>query len=179
MVTEEKETYLILVDEEDHEVAISPKLDAHIHGQLHRAVSVLVFNTNGEMLLQRRADSKYHSAGLWTNAACSHPAPGESALKAAARRLHEEMGLGCTLRPLFNFIYKASFDNGLIEHEYDHVYYGYTDIKPIPNPDEVSDYKYMALSDIEVNLTDNPDAYTVWFHILFNKLINEYKDGLK
>src|SRR5215468_430433 len=113
---------VILVNELDEEIGTMEKLSAHEQGVLHRAISVFIFNEKGEMLLQQRASRKYHSGGLWTNACCSHPHPGEATHAAALRRLKEEMGFETSLKKAFDFVYKTSFDNGLTEHEFDHVF---------------------------------------------------------
>jgi len=164
---------VILVDSKDQEIGVLEKLKAHQTGALHRAFSVLIFNSKGEILLQKRADSKYHSGGLWTNACCSHPIPGESTQDAAERRLSEEMGI--TLRPDFayKFIYKAMLDNDLTEHEYDHVFLGYFDGEPILNCQEASDWKYMNMNELKADVAKHPDHYTVWFKIILDNL-DEY-----
>jgi isopentenyl-diphosphate delta-isomerase len=134
---------VILVDTHDKPIGQMEKMEAHMRGELHRALSVLVFNTAGEILLQQRAFSKYHTPGLWSNTACSHPRPGEVSLEAATRRLAEEMGFTTSLNESFDFIYKAHFDNGLIEHEFDHVFFGIYDGVPDINPEEANDYKWV------------------------------------
>ena len=133
---------VILVDEKDKEIGLEEKIKAHKEGKLHRAFSVFVFNQKGEMLLQRRALTKYHSGGLWTNTCCSHPRKGEDVDKAASRRLKEEMGFSCGLKEVFSFIYKTGFDNGLMEHEFDHVFVGAYESEPKINPEEVAEYKW-------------------------------------
>lgn len=167
---------VILVDENDHIVGTMEKIDAHRSGKLHRAISVFVFNAKGELLLQQRAHNKYHSGGKWSNTCCSHPRPGEQTKDAAQRRLSEEMGLSCELEPAFNFIYNAELDNGLSEHEYDHVYIGTTSVEPQPNKLEVAAYKYLSLEDIESDLTRAPEKYTIWFRICFERVIKYYKE---
>ncbi|RYD79563.1 MAG: isopentenyl-diphosphate Delta-isomerase [Sphingobacteriales bacterium] len=161
---------VILVNEHDEEIGTMEKMEAHQKAVLHRAFSVFIFNSRGEMLLQQRAGHKYHSAGLWTNACCSHPAPGEATIDAANRRLIEELGFTTPLNKLFSFTYKSQFDNGLTEHEYDHVYSGTYDGKIRPNPDEVKDYCFKKLEDIEESLASHPARFTSWFHIAFPKL---------
>ncbi len=156
---------VILVDEQDNEVGVMEKMQAHVEGRLHRAVSVFLFNAKNEMLLQQRAFSKYHSGGLWSNTCCSHPAPGEKVADAAVRRLGEEMGMNCPLQISFTFIYKAHLDHGLTEFEYDHVFTGITDQQPIPNPDEVTAWKYMSRERLLADMLLNPQDYTEWFKI--------------
>lgn len=159
--------FIALVDKEDNEIGSIEKMEAHRLGLLHRAFSVFVKNTKGEILLQQRALDKYHSGGLWTNTCCSHPRINESVLDAAKRRLPEEMGLTCDLHQLYSFIYRAELDNDLIEHELDHVLLGYSDTEPTPNPEEVMNYKYLSPDLILLELKENPASYTVWFKIIF------------
>lgn len=161
---------VILVNESDAPVGIMEKMEAHRKPVLHRAFSVFIFNSKGEMLLQKRAGHKYHSAGLWTNACCSHPRPGEEIGVAASRRLEEEMGFSTRLEKTFDFIYKASFGNGLHEYEFDHVFIGKYDEMIKPDPDEVSDYCYMNMEAIHTSLQVNPEKYTAWFGIAFPKI---------
>jgi isopentenyl-diphosphate delta-isomerase len=166
------EERVILVDVNDHETGTSEKLRAHQTGQLHRALSVFIFNSKKEMLLQRRADSKYHSGGLWTNACCSHPRPGENTADAAKRRLAEEMGMNCNdLKFLFTFIYEAKLNNELTEHELDHVFLGVTDATPEPDPAEVSDFIYVDINHIKKDLMEHPDNYTFWFKVIFDRVV--------
>lgn len=160
----------MLVDENDTEIGVMEKLRAHQEAKLHRAISVVVFNTDGEMLLQRRAGHKYHSPLLWTNACCTHPAPDEPVSDAGVRRLKEEMGLSCSLTYAFNFIYKAELGNGLTEYEFDHVFYGFTNDVPSINEDEVCAFKYISMSDLKNDLNEYPDHYTVWFKLIFDKI---------
>src|SRR5688500_15285207 len=150
------------------------KMAAHQQGLLHRAFSVFIFNSKGEMLLQQRALNKYHSGGLWTNACCSHPLPGEEIMTAAKRRLKEEMGFTTTLEKIFDFTYKASFRNGLTEYEFDHVFAGYYDEKPDPDPEEVNSYVFKSMNEIRRELKKNPADYTAWFHIAF-PLVEKWK----
>jgi isopentenyl-diphosphate delta-isomerase len=161
---------VILVNEKDEAIGIMEKMEAHEKGLLHRAFSVFIFNSKGEMLLQRRALNKYHSAGLWTNTCCSHPRPGEDTRSAAQRRLHEEMGLYVELDFMTVFTYKTPFDNGLTEYEIDHVYIGKTDADPNINPDEVDSYCWKLTSDIKEELTAQPGKFTSWFKIAMEKL---------
>ena len=169
------EDHVILVDESDNQIGTMEKLEAHLNGALHRAFSVFIFNHRQELLLQQRALEKYHSAGLWTNTCCSHPKPGESLIDAANRRLQEEMGMQTELVYGFPFTYEAAFSNDLIEHEYDHVFFGQSDKLPQPNSEEVAAYKYVSLSTLEQELNDNPEQYSAWLKICFNKMV-EYKE---
>ena len=161
---------LILVDEQDNPIGTCEKMEAHRQGLLHRAFSVFIFDAQGRMLLQQRALSKYHSGGLWTNACCSHPFPKEDNLAAASRRLQEELGFTTSLRKVFDFYYKAEFDNGLTEHEFDHVFVGQYEGALEVNPQEVMDYCFLSLDEIENQLTTRPDRYTEWFKIAFPRL---------
>lgn len=161
---------VILVDENDNELGAMEKLQAHQEALLHRAFSIFIFNTKGEMLLQRRALSKYHSPGLWTNTCCSHPRPNESTIDAAQRRLQEEMGFACELKHQFYFMYKAVLDQGLTEHELDHVFFGNYDGVININPTEVLEYKFMNIDLIKTDIGQNPYNYTVWFKIIFDRI---------
>lgn len=165
------EELLILVDEQDNEVGVMDKLSAHQKGVLHRAFSVFVFNERGELLLQQRADEKYHSAGLWSNTCCSHPYKGELIKTAINRRLREEMGMLCETDFAFSFIYQANLENGLSEHEFDHVYFGTTDLKPIIEQTEVKDWKYISLKDLAADIDANPQNYTAWLKICLPTVI--------
>lgn len=164
---------VILVDEKNNEIGVAEKMDAHRKGVLHRAISVFILNSNNELLLQRRAVSKYHSGGLWTNTCCSHPRPGETALEAANRRLIEEMGMSCELKEIYQFQYRAELDNELTEHELDHVFVGYSDDSPILNPEEADAYRYERLEKITAHIEDAPTDYTEWFKITIDKFISE------
>jgi len=168
---------IVLVDETDTEVGLMGKMEVHTKGLLHRAFSVFIFNSKNEMLLQRRAISKYHSGGLWTNACCSHPYPGETVHDAAKRRLNEEMGFNTELKYAFNFTYMASLDKGLIENEYDHVFIGRYDGAVQLNMNEVGDYCYRSIEEIKLELSAHPLKYTAWFHIAF-PLLEEYLSKL-
>jgi len=161
---------VILVNQKDEPVGTMEKLEAHQKGILHRAFSIFIFNSKGEMLLQKRALRKYHSPGLWSNACCSHPYPGEEVKPGALRRLQEEMGFTSTLEKAFDFIYKFSFENGLTEHEFDHVFVGTFDGEIKANPEEVADYTYRSMEEIKQDLTQKPDRYTAWFCIAFPKV---------
>ncbi|EGD33240.1 MULTISPECIES: isopentenyl-diphosphate Delta-isomerase [unclassified Capnocytophaga] len=161
--------YVILVDDADRPIGLMEKMEAHEKGLLHRAFSVFVFNSKKEILLQQRAFSKYHSPGLWTNTCCSHPREGETNIQAGERRLWEEMGLRIPLKELFSFIYKADFDNGLTEHEYDYVLVGCSDDIPVVNPKEVASWKWLPLEAIKEGIAQSPQQYTAWFKIIFDK----------
>jgi len=163
---------VILVDEHDNALGVLGKLEAHLTGRLHRAISVFIFNSQGELLLQQRAAGKYHSAGLWSNTCCSHPRAGESSLAAARRRLQEEMGLDCPLTFRYSFIYKAELDHGLTEHEYDHVFFGASDAVPIPDPAEVGAYRYISLDRLNMYIEQQPEHYTEWFKLCIAKFNN-------
>jgi isopentenyl-diphosphate delta-isomerase len=163
---------VVLVDENDVSTGTMEKMEAHEKAILHRAFSVFIFNSKGDMLLQQRALDKYHSAGLWTNSCCSHPRPGEDTLAAATRRLKEEMGFETPLKKVFDFIYMAPFENGLTEHEFDHVFIGYYDGNIEPNKKEVNNYTYWPMKRIEDELHEAPELFTAWFHIAFPKLMN-------
>ena len=171
-MSEEK---VILVDKNDNQVGLMPKLEAHEKGILHRAFSVFIFNSKYELLLQKRASSKYHSGGLWTNTCCSHPREGEDILDAANRRLDEEMGIKTSLRKVYDFIYKAELDNQLTEHEFDHVFYGVFDNDPILNKDEAEDFKWVDMETLNNDIIKNEDNYTVWFKIAFEYFYNYLK----
>lgn len=157
--------YLILVDEKDRQWGKLEKMLVHELGLLHRAFSVFIFNSKGELLLQQRADHKYHSAGLWTNTCCSHPSYGEDLQDAVERRMEEEMGMQCKTNFAFSFTYRAEFVNGLVEHEFDHVFFGVSDKLPTPNAEEVKSWKYMDLETLERSVQENPELYTEWMKI--------------
>ncbi len=161
---------VVLVDKDDKPIGLMEKLEAHQKGFLHRAFSVLLFNDQKELLLQQRAFDKYHCGGLWTNTCCSHPYPEEDVKDAALRRLKEEMGIECELEKSFEFIYKAKFDNGLTENEYDHVFIGTFSGKPVINKDEVADWKYLSMAALEQDIADNPGYYTPWFKIIIDTM---------
>lgn len=171
------EDYVILVDENDNQIGLMPKMEAHEKAVLHRAFSVFVFNKKGDLMIQQRAASKYHSPLLWTNTCCSHQKAGETNIEAGKRRLFEEMGFTTELEEVFSFIYKAPFDNGLTEHELDYVLIGYFDDKPTINKEEVVDYKWMNLEDVKADIQKNPQNYTAWFQIIFNKSYEKLKDA--
>ena len=163
--------YVVLVDELDNKVGLMEKMEAHINPTLHRAFSIFIFNSKNEMLLQQRALSKYHTPGLWTNTCCSHPRDGESLHDATKRRLQEEMGMQCELKEAFSFIYKADVMQGLVEHELDHVFIGTSDDLPIINKDEVESFRYDTVENIKADIERNPQNYTAWFKIAFDKLL--------
>mgnify|MGYP000312167831 FL=1 len=169
------EEQVILVDKNDNQLGLMPKMEAHEKAVLHRAFSVFIFNKKGELMLQQRAAHKYHSPLLWTNTCCSHPLPGETIVEAANRRLVEEMGMKASLSPLFSFIYRAELENNLVEHELDHVLIGFTDEQPKVNPDEVCDYKWISMHEIEDDIEKNESHYTAWF----KKIILEYKSAFE
>ncbi|WP_089894614.1 isopentenyl-diphosphate Delta-isomerase [Kriegella aquimaris] len=164
-----EEEQVILVNEQDQQIGTMPKMEAHEKALLHRAFSVFIMNEKGETMLQQRATGKYHSPLLWTNTCCSHQREGESNLEAGKRRLIEEMGFSVELKELFSFIYKAPFDNGLTEHELDHVMMGSFDGNPKINPDEVADWKWMKPEEIKKSIATDPQQYTAWFKIIFEK----------
>ena len=161
---------VILVDEHDVQTGTMEKMEVHQKALLHRAFSIFIFNDKGEMLLHKRAEKKYHSGGLWTNACCSHPQPGEETLAAAQMRLQQEMGFNTELKKAFDFIYKAPFDNGLTEHEFDHVFIGTYDGDIVPNAAEVSDYCFKRVAEIKNLIHSQPQKYTEWFKIAFPKM---------
>jgi len=163
------EEKVILVNEKDEQIGLMPKMEAHEKAVLHRAFSVFVLNEKGELMLQQRAAHKYHSAMLWTNTCCSHQRDGESNLEAGKRRLLEEMGFVCELNEVFSFIYKAPFDNGLTEHELDHVLVGEYKESPQINKEEVNAFKWMTLEAIKIDIELQPKIYTEWFKIIFEK----------
>lgn len=160
---------VILVNEKDEQIGVMEKIEAHEKALLHRAFSVFVYNDKNEVMLQKRAEGKYHSPGLWTNTCCSHQHEGESNIEAGKRRLQEEMGFQTDLRDSISFIYKAPFDNGLTEHEFDHILIGKFNGEPDLNPEEVAEWKWMGLEDLKGDLRENPSKYTAWFKIIFDK----------
>ena len=166
------EEFVVLVDQDDQKLGLMEKQQAHVAGLLHRAFSVFVFNSNGELMIQQRAASKYHSPTLWTNTCCSHPRDNETYEQAAHRRLQEEMGFDCDLEFKFSFIYKAHLDNNLTEHELDHVFIGTFDEEPQLNPDEVMAYRWVDLMDLKKDIEKNPQNYTAWFKIIFENYVS-------
>lgn len=167
-----EEELVILVNENDEQIGLMPKMEAHEKALLHRAFSVFVFNDKNELMLQQRALHKYHSPGLWTNTCCSHQRAGETNIEAGKRRLQEEMGFVTDLTETTSFIYKAPFDNGLTEHEYDHILVGRYHDTPNINTDEVADWKWMSLNAVKEDIKLNPEIYTAWFKIIFDKFYN-------
>jgi len=170
-----KSEYLILVDENDRQYGKLEKLKVHQLGLLHRAFSVFIFNSKLELLLQQRSDNKYHSGGLWSNTCCSHPRFGEKTDAAVNRRLYEEMGITLSPEFVFSFIYKTKFENGLTEHEYDHVFFGISDDIPKPDKTEVKNWKYIDLKFLQKDLRMNSHQYTEWLKICFDKVFPEYE----
>lgn len=164
-----KEENVILVNEQDQQIGLMPKLEAHEKAVLHRAFSVFVLNDKNELLLQQRAHHKYHSPLLWTNTCCSHQREHESNIQAGTRRLEEEMGFVTEITELFHFIYKAPFDNGLTEHELDHVMIGRYNGIPKINKEEVEDWKWMSIEDVKKDMQSHPEIYTIWFRIIFDE----------
>jgi isopentenyl-diphosphate delta-isomerase len=171
-----KEEEVILVNELDEPIGLMPKLEAHQKAVLHRAFSVFVLNDQNEIMLQQRAHHKYHSPLLWTNTCCSHQRNGETNIEAGSRRLFEEMGFQTDLKELFHFIYKAPFDNGLTEHELDHVMIGYYNGSPNINHEEVEDWKWMKIEDVKTDMVVNASIYTVWFKIIFDEFYHYLED---
>ncbi|TRX15910.1 isopentenyl-diphosphate Delta-isomerase [Flavobacterium franklandianum] len=174
-----EEENVILVNQNDEQIGLMPKMEAHEKAVLHRAFSVFVLNDKNEIMLQQRASQKYHSPLLWTNTCCSHQRDGETNIQAGSRRLFEEMGFETGLKELFHFIYKAPFDNGLTEHELDHVMIGYYNGDPKINPDEVEGWKWMSIEDVAKDIQLHPEIFTVWFKIIFDEFyhfLEEHKN---
>jgi isopentenyl-diphosphate delta-isomerase len=168
---------VILVDKDDCEIGLMEKMEAHKQSVLHRAFSVFLFNPQGKMLLQQRALTKYHSAGLWTNTCCSHPRPGETLENAVSRRLIEEMGITTKVFKAFDFIYQAELPDNLNEYEFDHVFIGNYDADVRPNHLEVANFVYQSIEEVEANLESHPEKYTVWFKIAFPKVVAWYQSN--
>jgi isopentenyl-diphosphate delta-isomerase len=165
--------YVVLVDEQDNAIGTMEKQQAHVEGVLHRAFSIFIFNSDKKLLLQKRASSKYHCGGMWTNTCCSHPRETENTLDAANRRLQEEMGMQCELKPIFSFVYKAEFENGLTEHEFDHVFFGQSDQTPELNLEEVEDFRYIGLEELQTEIKEARQNFTPWFLIALDR-VTEY-----
>jgi isopentenyl-diphosphate delta-isomerase len=170
-----REELVILVNENDEQIGLMPKIEAHEKAVLHRAFSVFVFNDKNQLMLQQRAANKYHSPLLWTNTCCSHQRDGELNIEAGVRRLNEEMGFVCDLEEKTSFIYKAPFDNGLTEHELDHIMVGYYNNDPKINREEVESFKYMTVEEVKDDMVLKPEIYTEWFKIIFEKFYNFIK----
>jgi isopentenyl-diphosphate delta-isomerase len=168
---------VILVDKEDCEIGVMEKMEAHRQAVLHRAFSVFLFNPQGKILLQQRALSKYHSAGLWTNTCCSHPRPGETLENAVSRRLMEEMGIATKVSKAFDFIYQVKLPDNLNEYEFDHVFIGNYDADVCPNHLEVANFVYQSIEEVEANLQSHPEKYSVWFKIAFPKVVEWYQSN--
>ena len=166
---------VVLVNEQDQQIGLMEKIEAHEKGLLHRAFSVFILNDANELLLQKRALSKYHSPGLWTNTCCSHPKDNENIINAGNRRLKEEMGFQTELKPFLSFVYKVKFENGLTEHEFDHVLIGKYNDEPLINFAEVYDWKWVDLESLSLDIINNSENYTVWFKIIFKKYHNKIK----
>lgn len=170
---------IICVDNTDTEVGYIEKMDAHIKGILHRALSIFIFNDKKELLLQKRYSGKYHSPNLWTNTCCTHPNKNENIVSAAKRRLQEEMGFSCDLKEVFSFIYYIEFDNGLIEHEFDHVFFGIYSGEVNTNPLEVEECKWISLDKLKLDLKSNPEKYTFWFRYMFDNHLKDIEENLE
>jgi len=164
------EENVILVDDNDEIVGVGEKLETHLKGNLHRAFSIFIFNQHGEVLLQKRASTKYHSGNLWSNTCCGHPRPSETTREAANRRLKEEMGINCELKEAFSFIYRVELDKGLFEHEYDYVFVGNFNGTPLPDPSEVSDWVWVDLDTLKKSIDANPSDYTYWLLISIDRI---------
>jgi len=162
--------YVVLVDEQDNPIGTMEKQQAHVEGVLHRAFSIFIFNSDKKLLLQKRASSKYHCGGMWTNTCCSHPRETENTIDAAHRRLQEEMGMHCELKPIFSFVYKAEFENGLTEHEFDHVFFGESNQTPTLNLEEVEDFRYVGMEELQIEINENPAHFTPWFLIALDRV---------
>lgn len=172
------EEKVILVDAYDNPIGLMNKLEAHEKALLHRAFSVFILNDKKELMLQQRAHHKYHSPLLWTNTCCSHQRENETNIQAGTRRLREEMGFEVELKEMFHFIYKAPFDNGLTEHELDHVMIGYYNDVPQINKEEVESWKWMKIEDVKNDMIVNPDKYTVWFKIIFEEFYHHFDENI-
>jgi isopentenyl-diphosphate delta-isomerase len=168
---------LILVNENDEPIGVEEKIAAHLNGVLHRAFSLFIFNSSGQLLLQKRTSTKYHSQGLWSNTCCGHPRPGESIEQAGRRRLQEEMGFDCEVQKIFAFVYRVQLNDGFSEHEYDHVLVGRFDGDPTPNREEVDDWKWVDLSVLRNDLQAHPNNYTYWLRLSLDKLCRSVKSS--
>ena len=163
---------VILVDDKDQEIGQEDKKIAHQKGKKHRAFSIIIFNSKGEMLIQKRAANKYHSGGLWSNTCCSHPRPGFPTLDEAQLRLNEEMGFTCAIKEIFHFSYETRFNSNMFENEIDHVFLGKYNGEVKINLEETSEYKWMSLNKLKEDMTNNPEHYTFWFKLIINKYAN-------
>ena len=166
--------HVILVDLNNKEVGTMEKMEAHERGLLHRAFSIFIFNSNGQMLLHERAHDKYHCGGMWTNAICSHPRPGENQSQALRRKMKQEMGFCADVEKAFDFTYRAELKNGLVEYEYDQIFFGVYEGKLVPNPDEVNDFRYVSVSQIRKEIEENTVRFTPWFKLLFEPICQYY-----
>ena len=166
---------LILVNENDEPVGVEEKITAHLNGVLHRAFSLFIFDSSGQLLLQKRTSTKYHSQGLWSNTCCGHPRPGETIEQASRRRLQEEMGFDCAVHKVFEFVYRVQLDDGFSEHEYDHVFVGRFDGPPTPNHDEVDDWKWVDLATLQHDIQTHPEHYTYWLRLSLDRLCRSVK----
>jgi isopentenyl-diphosphate delta-isomerase len=175
---EETTENVILTDTQDRETGTMEKMLAHRQGLLHRAFSVFIFNSKGQLLLQQRALEKYHSGGVWTNTCCGHPRHGEVTTAAANRRLGEEMGMDCKLQHQFSFIYRAELDSDLTEHEFDHVFFGTTDALPELNKDEVMACRYITMNELAKQLKEQPQLFSAWLNICFERVSEHYAQFL-
>lgn len=162
---------VILVDEHDREIGEAEKIEAHQNAWLHRAFSIFIFNTQGSLLLQRRASGKYHSGSLWTNTCCSHPQPGSTLFQEAHRKLQLEMGFDCDIHEVFTFTYRVELENGLSEHEIDHVFVGVHDGDPVPNPEEVEDWRWAGQDELKADLLAHPERYSYWMKLVFDRVL--------
>jgi len=167
--------FILTVDENDNVIGKEEKIKTHREGKLHRAFSIFIFNSKGELLLQKRAKTKYHSGGLWTNTCCSHQRPEETLEKAVHRKLKEEMGFDCELKEIFSFTYEAKLDNNIFEREIDHVFIGKFDGEPIPNPEEVDGWKWIYVEELKRGIRENPDSYSYWFKISIDRVISAHQ----
>ena len=170
-----QEEKVVLVDKNNNQIGLMPKMEAHLKGFLHRAFSIIIFNSVGEMMLQKRASTKYHTPNLWSNTCCSHQRENENNISAGKRRLKEEMGFVTNLYDFGSFIYQVSFSNGLIEHEFDHILLGVYNGIPKINPDEVDEWKWISIDELCIDIKKKPEKYTAWFKIIINK----YSESLK
>lgn len=170
--------HVILVNQFDEQIGTMEKIKAHQEGRLHRAFSIFIFNDEGKLLLQQRAGNKYHGAALWTNTCCSHPQLGDNLMESALERLSYEMGFSCDLQKIFSFLYKAPVENCLIEHEFDHVFIGYYNQDPSPNPSEVNHYEWAEIDWIREDVKQYPEKYTIWFRSIWERVIEHHAERI-